>query len=289
MKFKIGFILATLIVTLGVIPVIFNFVFLIDSGYAKGEMSDWFTLYGNIFGGLIGGFFTYVALMLTFKKEDENKKNEMKPKIDIPHKSIEFILSNDANDIISRSQIAIELNNIGGTLAKNIECKLTLSNYEEVLESLEKNKQKLQIELKKESAMSVANIEDSDKDEGVYLIVKKDGPYKGSLGKCDIEYNEVFVGSCIPVVLNHEAKTMYILDNSVSNWINYIVRNRKYNGMEFNRNELFNFDLEVKYSSIEYGETIDYFKLEWNFIGITLENSNIKFQYVLKSTKVDKK
>ncbi|QEL85886.1 hypothetical protein DN409_16475 [Bacillus mycoides] len=44
-----------------------------DSGMSKVKPSDWFTFYGNIFVGLIGGFFTYWALALTFKREAEIK------------------------------------------------------------------------------------------------------------------------------------------------------------------------------------------------------------------------
>ncbi|WP_180236243.1 hypothetical protein [Bacillus wiedmannii] len=40
---------------------------------SKVEPSDWFTFYGNIFVGLIGGFFTYWAFTLTFKREAEIK------------------------------------------------------------------------------------------------------------------------------------------------------------------------------------------------------------------------
>ncbi|WP_338470926.1 hypothetical protein R4Z10_19465 [Niallia sp. XMNu-256] len=74
MKMSPLFVVMTLIVTLIFIPIIFNIFFLWDSGYARGKTSDWFTLYGNIFGGLIGGFFTFIALMLTFRWEGEKQK-----------------------------------------------------------------------------------------------------------------------------------------------------------------------------------------------------------------------
>lgn len=40
---------------------------------SKVELSDSFPFYRNIFVGLIGGFFTYWALALTFKREAEIK------------------------------------------------------------------------------------------------------------------------------------------------------------------------------------------------------------------------
>lgn len=68
-----------------VIPVLFNFLIMWDSGLAKGESSDWFTFYGNIVGGLIGGSFTYLALIKTLKRDEEKeikrKEEEMDTKI----------------------------------------------------------------------------------------------------------------------------------------------------------------------------------------------------------------
>ncbi|MBR8645866.1 hypothetical protein KEH51_23440 [[Brevibacterium] frigoritolerans] len=56
--------LVTLLLALIAIPMMFNYWFLWDSGEAKGDTSDWFTLYGNIFGGLIGGFFYILGFVI---------------------------------------------------------------------------------------------------------------------------------------------------------------------------------------------------------------------------------
>lgn len=109
-----------------------------------------------------------------------------------------------------------------------------------------------------------------------------------SLGAVYEKYNAEFIGTCIPLVLNHEAKAKYRLQINVNNWINYIVKKRNYTRAGYKEEELFNFNLEVKYSSNEYGNFHDYFKLEWEFIGIWAEDSKLRYQYVLKSTKVDK-
>lgn len=66
---------ASLIGSLIVFPMVFNFLFLWNSGLSRGSTSDWFTLYGNITGGLIGGAITYFSLVKTLSNEREKMKN----------------------------------------------------------------------------------------------------------------------------------------------------------------------------------------------------------------------
>lgn len=72
----IKFLALSIFISLIVIPMTFNFLFLWDSGLAHGNLEDWFTLYGSIFGGLIGGFFTYLALLYTLKHDKEKLESE---------------------------------------------------------------------------------------------------------------------------------------------------------------------------------------------------------------------
>lgn len=209
MKFNLKFIIGTLVVSLIVVPVIFNFLFMWESGWSRGETGDWFTLYGNIFGGLIGGFFTYLALLLTFKEQNETKKKEIRPRIDIPHQTIEFI---DSGDQLNYKPIVIELNNIGGSLAKNIECSLSLPNYDEVLTALENAKNHLKIDFLRATTAHIDDISDIEGKgkKSVHLIFRDDkGNQKTSLGSVYNKYESEFIGTCIPLVLNHEAKTQF--------------------------------------------------------------------------------
>jgi len=274
-KFNLKFVIITLIVSLVIVPILFNIFFMWDSGLSRGETSDWFTLYGNIIGGLIGGFFTYLALLLTLNDQKVNKKKEMRPRIDIPYQNIEFIDTNDSN--MNFEKVVIELNNIGGSIAKNIECTLSIPNFEDTVNALKERKDNYGIHLKDKN------------NEGAHLLVngKKDGKWT-SLGGVYKSYNSEFIGSCIPLVLNHEAKAQYILENNVSNWVSFIVKNRSYSFGRYKKEELFDFDLEIKYSSYEFGDITDYFKLNWEFIGIMVEDSKTKYQYILKCIKVDK-
>lgn len=269
----------TLIVALIVVPIIFNYVFMWESGWSRGETSDWFTLYGNIIGGLIGGFFTYLALMLTFKDQNDRKVSEMKPRIDIPHQTIEF--KTDITDEVFYQSVFIELNNIGGSIAKNIECTLSLPNYDQVLSELEKDKQRLGVKFVESQITNLSNnVTESRK----HLMVLKDNVNLGSLQK---KYEAKFIGTCIPLVLNPEAKSHFRLEERLSQWICYIVQKRSYTPGLFNDKQLFNFVLEVKYSSEEYGDFKDTFNLEWTHNGIWAdENADIKISYVLKSAKV---
>lgn len=70
------FLSITIFVSLILIPMVFNFFFLWDSGMSKGNLENWFTLYGSIFGGLIGGFFTYLALIYTLNYDKSKLKRE---------------------------------------------------------------------------------------------------------------------------------------------------------------------------------------------------------------------
>lgn len=65
-----------IIVSVLIIPVVFNFLFLWESGYSRGKTEDWFTFYASIFGGLIGGFFTYLALIYTLEQTTSKLKEE---------------------------------------------------------------------------------------------------------------------------------------------------------------------------------------------------------------------
>lgn len=90
------FVIVTLIVSLIVIPIIFNFLFIWDSGLARGKTSDWFTLYGNIMGGLFGGFFTFIALRISINNEKEkemiiDKQNNLRFLVNFIVKNKSFI------------------------------------------------------------------------------------------------------------------------------------------------------------------------------------------------------
>jgi biopolymer transport protein ExbD len=260
-----------------------------ESGWSRGGTSDWFVFYGNIFGSLIGGFFTFIALLLTLKNQDESKKQEKRPRLDIPHQSIEFIEPDDHSKY--NKPILIEINNVGGSIAKNIEVTLILKEFDETISALHKSKDDYKIDL---IASKTVNIDDFKEIEtkgsrGVGLIVRhEDGEMITSLGTVYPEYSAEFIGSCFPMMLNHQAKALYGLNLNVSKWINYIVINRKYPQTLFNEKELFSLELKVKYSSDEYGDFTDYFKIDWNFIGMWYEDSIFKFQYVLKSIKINK-
>lgn len=275
---KLLFVILTLIVALIVFPMLFNYAFLWDSGLSRGQTSDWFVLYGGIFGGLIGGFFTYISLLLTFNNENKKKQDQMRPRIDIPYQNFEFI--DDKN--FSKS-LSIELNNIGGSVAKNIECELTLQNYDEVITTLKDGKERLNIELVAAKTKLLSGEKEIWDERTFIKILDKDGKHVAGLGGIGKEFNPKFIGTCIPISLNHEAKLNYILEHNVGEWINYIVRKRKYTDSEINENELFELGLKVKYSSIEYGDFTDYFKLTWKHLGIIGENGEIRFQYLLQS------
>lgn len=286
MKFDWKFIVGTLIIALLVVPILFNFLFMWESDWANGESSSWFTLYGNIFGGLTGGFFTYLALLLTFKEQKENKKQDMRPRIDIPHQIVEFIDSADEKDF---EQVAIELNNIGGSIAKNIECKLSITNYDEVITALERDRARLNINILRARAHHIDDLATNEEgEEYIHLIIlEEDGKQKSSLGSIHTNYSPDLIGTCIPLILNYEAKSHYLLKYNVSRWISYIVQNRRYTGPSLNENELFNFNLEIKYSSEEYGDFTDTFQFEWKFQGILSEDSQISYKYILECIKVN--
>ncbi|MGG4264508.1 hypothetical protein [Peribacillus simplex] len=150
-------------------------------GWSRGETGDWFTLYGNIFGGLIGGFFTYLALLLTFKEQNETKKKEMRPRIDIPHQTIEFI---DSGDQLNYKPIVIE-------------CSLSLPNYDEVLTALENAKNHLKIDFLRATTAHIDDISDIEGKgkKSVHLIVRDDkGNQKTSLGSVYNKYKSEFIG-----------------------------------------------------------------------------------------------
>ena len=134
----------------------------------------------------------------------------------------------------------------------------------------------------------IADLETRGK-RSVHIIVLDDkGNQKTSLGSVYNKYEPEFIGACLPLTLNYEANVKYLLEPHVCYWIDYIVQNRHYAAGLFNDDELFTLNLEVKYSSDEYGEFCDTFNLKWECIGIWAENdAQLKYKYVLKSSKVN--
>ena len=133
-----------LLVSLIAIPMLFNFTFMWESGLSRGKSSDWFVLYGNIFGGLIGGGFTYLALMLTFKEQ----KKDSYPLLYLPKQNMDFI--EDANPDkgldLALNQIHIDFYNVGSTIAQDIECTIKILDFENTLKKLKENYPALKIE-----------------------------------------------------------------------------------------------------------------------------------------------
>lgn len=247
-----------------------------ERNYVNGSESDWFTLYGNIVGGLLGGLFTYFALEMTFKKEH----NDNAPKIDISNQKIDFF---ESKDIFYRNEVPIELINIGGTIAKNIECKLTISNFDEVIEWWKVNK------YKKEQKHNIEiNFLDHQQGESCQLIVKSSSGKNYSLGGLHKETFS-FLGSSVPIMINHESKIYFSFDNTISNWLHFMAEHLDYAKSE--KEKIFSFDLEVNYEAEGYKKIQDKFHLQLSLtgihatIGVQDHDSHLKYQYLLKVNK----
>jgi len=91
----------------------------------------------------------------------------------------------------------------------------------------------------------------------------------------------VFIGSCVPLTLNYKAKSIYLLDYEVSEWVNRL------GGLG---EKIVTMNLEVKYSSLEFGDFTDNFKLEWDCISnnTILERDRLIYNFMLRSI-LDKK
>lgn len=274
---KINFIIS-IIITIVIIPISFNFFFLWDSGLSKGSISDWFGFYGSIFGGLIGGFFTYGAVILTINNQKREKEKDLRPKIDIPHKNFYF------SDSAPFEPIVIELNNIGGSLAKNIECSLVLENYEEVISLTKENQEDLGLKIYDFKTLKIDKVPDIESKRKVSAIIVKQKYPDRSLGGVYINYEEEFIGNCVPMAINYEAKVNYELPIEVSNWINYIVRAKKTN--ENISNELFDLKLTVKYNSGKNDEYVDTFILSWILNTAISSGRELTYKCILKSKRI---
>ncbi|MYL29850.1 hypothetical protein GLW03_08485 [Halobacillus halophilus] len=80
-KFLLVLILSVVIVFI-IIPVIFNFIFLFPTPWTKGSTSDWFTFFSGLGGGLIGGIFTYIAIIYSLNS-NKNERVAIKNKLSI--------------------------------------------------------------------------------------------------------------------------------------------------------------------------------------------------------------
>jgi hypothetical protein len=83
----------SVIVSLVLFPITFNYLFLWENKFYRGETSDWFTLFGGITSGLIGGFFTYIALWITLNRElKKEEKQRVEKIIEINEEKERFII-----------------------------------------------------------------------------------------------------------------------------------------------------------------------------------------------------
>lgn len=285
MKFDWKFVVIALFIALIGAPILFNFLFIWESGWSKGDTSDWFTLYGNIFGGLIGGFFTYLALLLTFKEQRNTRIETLKPRIDIPHQRIEFV--EDGNGASLSNPIQIEFNNIGGSVAKNIQCRLSISNLDEVIANLDFRKYKFSAEKKEYRISKVGNVTFPEVISNTIYIKNEKNEVIDTIGSIYSIYNWEFIGSCVPIIINHQAKVNYEIPQNVSALLDIIARMKKNRIGYPEKGDFFVLKLEVQYSSIEYGETTDYFKIELHADGIELSDAKIKHIYILKASEID--
>ncbi|WKA59951.1 hypothetical protein QWY16_07545 [Planococcus shenhongbingii] len=293
MKFDWKFIIITLIVALILVPVSFNYLFMWESGWSKGAESDWFTLYGNVFGGLTGGFFTYLAVLLTLRHDKQSKEKETAPQLDILHKNISFKLNSIDHEL---NKIGIELTNIGGSLAKNIECTLFLPEIDKTIELLS--------EIVKINNYAVENdemvmhpdnygnilsfqkvgfgieyndrwrLEETDKNTKEYIDEKY-------ISK---EYYPKFIGHCMPLKFDSTAKVEYVMDVSITSWIQTILNNLG-SVLDNKNDELFKFHLKVEYTTTESILITNLFELNWDFVTIDIDESRSEatFKYILRS------
>lgn len=279
MKFDLKFVVITLIVALIVVPISFNYLFMWDSGSARGETSDWFTLYGNIFGGLTGGFFTYLAVLLTLRHDKQSKEKETAPQLDILHKNVELrenIVENESSNII------VEITNIGGSLAKNIECTLIIPELEDFVELVKKeNIDNIIIHkfpFSESTGSSWTLVENS---------AQTNNPFE--LEVIHSKYSSKFVGHCMPLKLDQNAKVEYIIDSSVIIWLQSLLGASQKAYLNKN-NELLKLHLAIKYSTEESKEVEDTFELYWDFVTIDYDEKidGVLFKYILRSKKIDK-
>ncbi|ALC85711.1 hypothetical protein AM499_07650 [Bacillus sp. FJAT-22090] len=120
---KIVLVIASLVVALLIIPIGFNFFFMWESGFAKGNTSDWFVLFGGIFGGLIGGFFTYLALVFNLKSE---KAKENITRLDFINRSIQRSILNNKNFI---DMTLKEFYKIRGSVGEDLKVKIEEESF----------------------------------------------------------------------------------------------------------------------------------------------------------------
>lgn len=273
--FNPKFIIGALIIALLIVPISFNFLFMWESGLSRGGSSDWFTLYGNIFGGLTGGFFTYLAVLLTLNHNQKTREKETAPQLDILHKNVEFRENEIGNE---PNKIGVEITNIGGSIAKNIECTLSIPNIESVINFMQDSDEKYKSQIlevhKDVYKRKLWTIEERDENKNILIDYKYLLP----------NYSPKFIGHCIPNKLDTTAKVEYFMNSSITFWIQSILSSIEKAQM-YETNELLKFHLTIKYGTAESKEMVSTFELYWEFITIDYEvdtNSAI-FKYILRS------
>ncbi|MBR8645865.1 hypothetical protein KEH51_23435 [[Brevibacterium] frigoritolerans] len=100
-----------------------------------------------------------------------------------------------------------------------------LQNFDEVLSVLENNKENLGIEFIK--GRTINQFTGDGKNSNHLMVLNKDGEHDYSHGSIYEQYDAKFIGTCIPLLLNHEAKSYFHLEERLSEWINYIVQKKK--------------------------------------------------------------
>jgi len=266
-----------------IFPIVFNFLFLWDSKHMNGNTSDWFTLYGGILSGMIGGTLTFLGVKITLKHKDKRNEEEKKPKLDILD---QHFLLNAGLSYDHRKNIEIKVQNLGGSIAKNIEAKLKFKDFDKLINEAE-NRANKGI---KDNLYINSFIDPRNEVKRASLSVELDIDHKvqdfifGNIGEVYFR----LIGNCIPIELDFRSYAGFEVPSDVHGWITYFWGSTNWDKRgEFFQEGVFDMILELKYHSIDNKEFIQKFNLSFKDQGLSeIENGFSVEVLTLRSTEI---
>lgn len=167
----------------------------------------------------------------------------------------------------AREPIVFNIQNFGGTIAKNIEAEISFNHLEELVENAKKVfKEKIEgygpeVESRIFSMGQVDN-------RGAYLLMKNvtadDKLIDNHYGVLNEKYHRL-LGNCVPINLNYEAEAELVLPKDIHGWMSYFYG---YGRKVVFEQGLFDMTLKLKYLSLDNKKYEKKFNLSFKDKGI---------------------
>lgn len=238
------------------------------------DVSDWFTLTGGVLSGVIAGALTFFGVKLTINHNEKKEILESLPKLEVLDHQLYLSASQNREQ---RGNIVFNIQNFGGTIAKNIESEIMFKDFEKLVNKAVDAFPKISPKANSNSPKvdsRIFGVANNYKGRAAYLIIANmnmdniitDNHY----GTINEKYHRL-LGNCVPINLNYEAKAQLILPADIHGWLTYFFGIAKFEVFE---EGLFDMLLKLSYSSLNNEKYNKEFELKFEYSDLVESSQN---------------